>query len=488
MDKIEEKLNRLEDNIKVKFFEVEKKFANIESTGSVAILDRIQELEDLLLLIQVEITKVKEARNETFMPAMEENVGTIQLPANIEQRLGRIEDELSSLQDKSAHEIEAEEIEINDEKPTMKKEVIIKEQKIDTKEIERNIEQRVQAKISETENNLRNAISRLEKYVESPQQKFSDKAAQQYIDKMNSVKREIEEKIGGIEAVKSKVEGILNIEKVDLENIQKSLNEQQIGMSRADAIYSKLRALEDKIKSDLDRLEILKGNMETSTKNSFDRLEQKKSEIESRIRGMEEKFYSQIQKLDSERESMDSRMGMIESGIKQMKELGLDEGPDELKKRLEKDMRAKINEMEKYLGETTSRFSARLNEVKSRVDEEAKELSKIMGSGEIKKLRDDIYEQKKNIDGFEKKLEMIALKTTTKQLEEYSKMLDKKLPEIMTKEDYQRIMNIVNQRIKMPDIPDLKIIKDRVGVLEKNIEQIAAETRSIYGRLPFIVE
>ena len=78
-EKIDQRLSKLEDRIKDNFLDIEKKFQKIEGflgereTGDVEIVegkekitnmkeltDRIQELEDLLLLIEMENTKIKE--------------------------------------------------------------------------------------------------------------------------------------------------------------------------------------------------------------------------------------------------------------------------------------------------------------------------------------------------------------------------------------------------------------------------------------------
>ena len=78
-EKIDQRLSKLEDRIKDNFLDIEKKFQKIEGflgereTGDVEVVegkekitnmkeltDRIQELEDLLLLIEMENTKIKE--------------------------------------------------------------------------------------------------------------------------------------------------------------------------------------------------------------------------------------------------------------------------------------------------------------------------------------------------------------------------------------------------------------------------------------------
>lgn len=62
LDDIDKRLKRLEDKFKMNFFEIEKKFTDIGSKKAEpsGLEERIQYVEDLLLLIQVENEKLRE--------------------------------------------------------------------------------------------------------------------------------------------------------------------------------------------------------------------------------------------------------------------------------------------------------------------------------------------------------------------------------------------------------------------------------------------
>lgn len=71
MDKtkeLESRLNRLEDRLKATFLEIEKRFESLNvSEPAINIVEqRVQEIEDLLLLLQVDITKLKETVGSGF--------------------------------------------------------------------------------------------------------------------------------------------------------------------------------------------------------------------------------------------------------------------------------------------------------------------------------------------------------------------------------------------------------------------------------------
>jgi hypothetical protein len=100
---IEERLDRLENKMKVGFFEVEKKLVKLETSSSASMDERVQELEDLLLLLQLDNMRLKEkvSSTDTTQPDIGERVSSMglseEVPSNIESRLNQIENKISSL-------------------------------------------------------------------------------------------------------------------------------------------------------------------------------------------------------------------------------------------------------------------------------------------------------------------------------------------------------------------------------------------------------
>lgn len=96
---LEERLNRLEERLKLTFVEIEKRMQPTQaSPASLDVSDRIDELEDLLLLLQLENTKLKERVGEGLDFGITPNV------PDVSERLNRIESELGN---KSVPVIEA---------------------------------------------------------------------------------------------------------------------------------------------------------------------------------------------------------------------------------------------------------------------------------------------------------------------------------------------------------------------------------------------
>ncbi len=86
---IEDRLDRLENRLKATFLEVEKRFESLkaEEPFVLSIETRLQELEDLMLLLQLEVTKIRERTGEF-------EFGAPQTP-DIEERLRKMEEALS---------------------------------------------------------------------------------------------------------------------------------------------------------------------------------------------------------------------------------------------------------------------------------------------------------------------------------------------------------------------------------------------------------
>jgi len=91
MDKvkeIEERLDRLENRLKATFLEIEKRFEQLQSSQPVQMApeDRLQELEDLILLMQLEITKLKKNIGEGL------EFGPAPAMPDVEERLHKLEE------------------------------------------------------------------------------------------------------------------------------------------------------------------------------------------------------------------------------------------------------------------------------------------------------------------------------------------------------------------------------------------------------------
>lgn len=88
----------------------------------------------------------------------------------------------------------------------------------------------------------------------------------------------------------------------------------------------------------------------------------------------------------------------------------------------------------------------------------------------------------------EMEIEQAVSKYTTKELAEFAKVIDRKFPELATKDEFRRLEDDVTKKISMIETPDLSHIERKIDVLEIKIGQIAAMVKDIYNKLPAVVE
>lgn len=89
---LEERLNRLEEKLKLTFVEIEKRLTQPQQNEQAPVTsdERIDELEDLILLMQLESTKLKEKVGDGLDFGITPNV------PDVSERLNRMEAEIAS--------------------------------------------------------------------------------------------------------------------------------------------------------------------------------------------------------------------------------------------------------------------------------------------------------------------------------------------------------------------------------------------------------
>ena len=121
------------------------------------------------------------------------------------------------------------------------------------------------------------------------------------------------------------------------------------------------------------------------------------------------------------------------------------------------------------------------------IDSGLREMNDMMQK--IKSLENvDISKVSNRLQDMESNMKMQTVKLLTQQLNEFAKSLERRLPNIVSREEYMRQIADINQRMRTIEAPDLSPLGARVGRLEKKIEEIAVMMRSMYNRVPIVVE
>lgn len=490
--------------------------------------ERLQEIEDLLLLMQLENTKIKEKFGiditEKPIPS------AAKLPADIEERLSRIESSLSGK-------------EVPKDVSAMLEAMKSRVQEIDG----------IKAKITNAEKAFKTEIERLEA-LKIP----SEKGIEQYLDRISRTKSDIDREVERLKSIK----GELDEAAKDKQSLIQRITESEINMEKTDTLFTKIRTLEEKIHADIEKIESLKDSIDSKLRFGLEKIEMTRKDLESRISTSEEKIKARVEKMDSIKDSLDTKLTLAGEKISELERFAgdienikkslsssafievtslkkkvdelslLKESVDEeaatrvsLEKRLQdigrrlrtmEELRSSVDEesidivsidkklqdlaneisllktrpygigteIEKELSREKEALMARISEVRAGIEKEAK----LVSESDIRKLHSEVAEQRKIIGGMERRLENAAVKFFTENLEEFAKAVDRKLPELVRKEDYEKDVREIAKKMQVIESPDMTPLSSRVYMLEKKIDEIYTLMRSLSTRMPVVVE
>ncbi|HLC76581.1 MAG TPA: hypothetical protein VJH04_00080 [archaeon] len=322
------------------------------------------------------------------------------------------------------------------------------------------------------------------------------------------------EQLHGIEAQDVKklgqmAEQFRNIEAQDIKNVGDAL-ESLKGIEAED-----IRKLSESVKQ-FEGIELRKLSkfaeqvnnaedlMEDESVNRIS-IEKKLHDIESKVENYEKyihETFSQLKNLEAgDIKRMNAALEQTKGHeLQEIKELAKqlvkerDEMEDEVVNRLSLERR--VNEMEqkmKHLNETEKEVKeldidrASMERHVQTIDSGLREMNDMMQK--IKSLENvDISKVSNRLQDMESNMKMQTVKLLTQQLNEFAKSLERRLPNIVSREEYMRQIADINQRMRTIEAPDLSPLGARVGRLEKKIEEIAVMMRSMYNRVPIVVE
>src|SRR3989344_1882486 len=100
----------------------------------------------------------------------------------------------------------------------------------------------------------------------------------------------------------------------------------------------------------------------------------------------------------------------------------------------------------------------------------------------------DIQKLSNRINDIESNMKLNTVKLLTQQLNEFAKSMDRRIPNIVSREEYTRQVADLNQRVRTVEAPDLSPLGARVERLEKKIEEVVSMMRPMYDPVPIVVE
>ncbi|MBI2971533.1 MAG: hypothetical protein HYY37_03920 [Candidatus Aenigmarchaeota archaeon] len=608
---IQEHIGRLESKLKTALFDIEKRLVALESregheegvSGGVPadVNERLLELEDLLMLTQVEQTKLKETRGGTE---------PLHIPEDITPRLASLEARVAAFGASS-------------EPPQNEEET-----------------KAMTAKIAAGDEHIKAVETRIAEL----EQKFGEtmKASQDMgaaAQKIAEIKKDIETYDVQVQTLKNELDHLTK-ERTDLLERASRI---EINTERASTYLEKMKTLEERMEAGIDKVGSLRDSMEAKLKFGIERMDLAKKDVDVKVQNLDERFNLKMDRLESLRESLENKIRVVDE---QTRDLGKIEDLTYLKRTLEEesvsrismekhvadigkrlgeleplagvveeesvsraslekhvadmgkrlgeleplagtvkdesmkrtslekklqDVHTKVSEIEKMKGamqamkhdvgeaakkgvamlegemqsyresmrneiadvqslqkavqeeaarrqelerrwtetenrvasyhpedvkeklekeynERLARIQADIERMRASIHEEAEQVKQILHADEVRKLRDELAYQKTAIQNIEKNLELSATRFFASNLEEFSKALDRKVPELVTRDEYMRDIREMASKMRGIEAPDLTGFARRVDSLEKRINDIYQMTRNVSSRMPVVVE
>ncbi len=552
MTDIENRLRDMEASIKTIAEYVKQQTTKIEEEVSAAKseeppADHKDELEDLRRRIDAfaeekEFSRLQFKKLDKLEQVLDERVGRIEELArgahldekfrktlqstrteidstkrDVQSKMKFLEEKLDRIEEKNdVHELEAEikaeiqklEKELEETKSSTKRsrDVDLDSYKKELESLNYKMLDEFKARIAASEKGLGDIASKIENFGGMQLQKDFEKFQNDVLSRLHILDKSIKEIADGADTEELKeyvgmIDNKLNeslVLKNHLDDMEKSLDEMKAiagrlrgfdaesykkeferRMSDMIAQFEGRDALEERKNTGLQGIEIarqLKETKELLEDESVSRIS-----MEKRLGGIEsnvERFENYINDTLSHIKNLEvSDVKKLNTALEHLKDVEFDE-LKEIANNI-KEARAALED------ESVNRLS---NE--KRMSDIENKLNRVDGVvGHIENVEGlDVEKLSNRIQDIESNMKMNTVRLLTQQLNEFAKSIDRRLPNIVSREEYTRQIADLNQRMRTIEAPDLAPLGARVERLEQKIEEVAAMMRGMYNRIPIIVE
>jgi len=360
-------------------------------------------------------------------------------------------------------------------------------------EFERDIESRVEKSLGDEADILRNEFDR--KLNELKAGSGSSKDYEHFYDDMRKTNARIID-----------IENRLKMHKTGKEIDDKlTITEKKI----REAGSSELREFEN-------RLARIKNEMDTfATKNDIDALKRMLAgqNINQKMLEDTESLRTNFEEQTMLHASADKRISDLENEIRAFKKSikeqnmndklnrdinllkAMSEEQAAIHKSMDKRMQNVEREMQKtYMAENAEEkadvrnIADRLSQISNLLDDERSKRANLVNNvHELENEMNDIRKEKSK-SLIDKEVEDKLNREIVKHMSEFAKAMDKRLPSIVSREEYMSFIKDVDNRLRNVESPDLTHLFQRIEMLEQKISQINTMTKDIYNRIPIIVE
>ena len=478
-------LDNLEAKLRNTFVEIDTRIARLEGMKEGGSEERMQELEDLMLLIQVDNAKLKETGGEHGTLVATDNKG-------VDERLSAIESDIANLRKSSPafHDTDERErlseiekrIEALSEpkgKFSFKKELSsIKsgdlrgvESRLDT--LEKHLGEadgksivptEIYDKIAALEEQIENAApsTALEKRLQSVEQRLrqpdtvSKGDVKNYIDKLLAIKEEVQQDMEKLSSMKNELQQFSSTRS----EIEKKLGNVEVNAERANAFYAKAKSIEEALDRKMEELNAFARNVEGKVSGSLTEMERARKGVDAKIDSMEEKIQARLVRLDAVKESLDNKFKEIQARVGELKEL--------------ESKVARLATLKPEHDPASDKVARAMRELQERFEEESTMRASVdKAIQEIKKRLGDVDKAKKEIEN-----QRATAMDMAKGSWNYASNLEKRIAELereLVKMDNLR-MEIDNETAnRLATEKDFDDVKKKITSLDKGMMRLFRE-------------
>ena len=473
-----ERLAKLEEKLKENFLEIEKRLVTLESKP-LDFESRVNEVEDLQMLAQLDIVKIKQKEeDQSISLAIEEKL------THIAERVDDVEAKLSRSDGLGANLSKMEQYKREmDQLKTELNEVVLRKESVLKKSLDADLQldkvNSVFAKIRALDDKTSVESEKISSFEEKTKLKLEQ--LESLRESLDAKTAQIDEKIKRIDAFLG--EGTSGMEEESVQRITLEKNLQDLSR-KFEELSSSVNAKELNRVAEEDYVTVVT-------------LEKKLQDIIAKMPSVP----GSVGVTDRSSEDFAVKLSEIESSVESLSKR-IDQGPSDLTQRLsalETRLNATSPTADSMLLEARSKFQAEAEEkiaqFSSRIDEyamkmqlEKEQMTKTLNMEELLKIRGEVINHNRMLRDIERNLEISAVRFFSENLEEFAKEVDKRLPQVVTREEFLKELKMVDMRLKKVNPAEVSLVEQRLMEMERKIGDIYAVTRILSAQRPIIVE
>lgn len=320
------------------------------------------------------------------------------------------------------------------------------------------------------------------------------------IEQPHDVPKALSEKLAKLEKVDKEFEALWE----ELDELKRHKGAAQEMEKIREEMLSDTRELEAYVKSEVGRVEgVINSRQDLSRLRAMtEEMENKTGFLETKLREAEQ-LAQKISSVDVGKKIADfdsnfnKKLSDIDSRINQ-KLSDFDKSFEARVKKIEAADVAVLSKRIEKLQETIELGD--IHDITRRIEFLESETKKLE---ETRKLLEDesVYrvslekklgDVEKKIDYVEKsksaRLEEEVTPIIARRLDEFARALDRKVPELMTREEFERFSGDVEQKLRRIEAPDTAPIERRIESLEKKLDRLTTVLKDFLNRMPVVVE